>query len=157
MVSRSNKLNNISIVKEPRVPVTRFDLETALNGVVSEQSKRHWRTLTQELGDRKLKVSDLADLGVHSQDIIDLLASDDDYITLSELVVLGQYKEAIVTGNTKAATFLRDTAGYKPATDVTVEQKRDGLAAMSDEELRELLKAVQASTENEGNTDDQRK
>lgn len=147
--------SGLAVNREQRVPANRFDLEQALTGIVGEQSKRNWRTLTQELGERGLTVSELMSskaLDVCAEPVLQLLADDNDYITLSELVVLGQYRQAI-EGDTKAAVFVRDTAGGKPATEVSVQRNEGGLASMTDEELRKLLGAIEgAATPTTDNT-----
>ena len=56
------------------------------------------------------------------------------------MVVLRQYAEAIVNGSTKAAEFLRDTAGEKPATNIDVtDERQSGIRQMSDDELKALI------------------
>lgn len=114
-------------------------MEAAINGVVDNHYGRHWRSVVRELGERSIT---LADIGKNAKcrGLAEMLDNKD--LTLSDLVVLGQYAKAIEDGDTKAATFLRDTAGYKPSVDVTVEHKHEGLASLSDEQLQLLLAAI---------------
>lgn len=67
---------------------------------------------------------------------------EEDVCSLSELVILGQFAKAIDYSDTRAAEFLRDTAGYKPQTDVTVDHKTQGLASLTDTQLLTLLQAL---------------
>ena len=63
-------------------------------------------------------------------------------MTLADLVLLQQYAKAIKEGDTKAATFLRDTAGMAPIKEVSMSVEQKGLQSLSDEELRTLLDAI---------------
>lgn len=118
------------------------DLEKALDGIVMEQGQRHWRVITKVLGECGIPLDEVDKLDAYGGDLVHLVNAD--YITLSDLVVLGQYARAIRDGDTKAATFLRDTAGYKPATDVTIEHRDSGIESLSDEQLESLLDKLNA-------------
>lgn len=68
--------------------------------------------------------------------------------TLDEYVILGQYSNAIYDRSTKAAEYLRDTAGEKPSTTVDLNNNSDsGISQMSKEELIELRNLLKKEKE----------
>lgn len=85
-------------------------------GLASQKKQRErkmWKELAQAVGDmvvtdpNLLKKTKVTDLDVNQKDI-----------TYSMLVVYRQFIKAITRGDTKAAEFLRDTAGEKPLNQV---------------------------------------
>lgn len=60
-----------------------------------------------------------------------------DDISLTDLVMLSQAAKAIEDGDTKAATFIRDSAGCKPADKLP--QKSGNIGDLTDSELEFLL------------------
>lgn len=60
-----------------------------------------------------------------------------DDISLAELVTLSQAAKAIEDGDTRAATFLRDTAGCKPVE--KVQRQTGNIGELSDAELDFLI------------------
>jgi hypothetical protein len=60
-----------------------------------------------------------------------------DDISLTDLVMLSQAAKAIEDGDTKAAVFLRDSAGCKPTDKVP--QKTGNIGDLTDDELEFLL------------------
>lgn len=69
------------------------------------------------------------------QELVDQVNLED--ISLVELVALSQAAKAIEDGDTRAATFLRDTAGCKPVE--KVQRQSGNIAELSDAELDFLL------------------
>lgn len=136
-------------VKRSNIPVASVDgrrqvkqtvnLQGAIDGVVSQHSRKHWRTIAQEFGERGIKIADLANAKQMPAELAMMLEDDDDIMTLSDLVILAQYSKAIIDRDTKAATFLRDTAGYQPPKEVKVENTPTGLATLTEDELHQLL------------------
>ena len=114
-------------------------LQGKMADFISGSSQRHYRTIVRELSDRQIPLSLLSDES-KAKGLAQML--EEDVCSLSELVILGQFAKAIDDSDTRAAEFLRDTAGYKPQTDVTVEHKTQGLASLTDTQLLTLLQAL---------------
>ena len=114
-------------------------LQGKMADFISGSSPRHYRTIVRELSDRQIPLNLLSDAS-RAKGLAQML--EEDVCTLSELVILGQFAKAIDDSDTRAAEFLRDTAGYKPQTDVTVEHKTQGLASLTDTQLLTLLQAL---------------
>lgn len=114
-------------------------LQGKMADFISGSSQRHYRTIVRELSDRQIPLNLLSDES-KAKGLAQML--EEDVCSLSELVILGQFAKAIDDSDTRAAEFLRDTAGYKPQTDVTVEHKTQGLASLTDSQLLTLLQAL---------------
>ena len=114
-------------------------LQGKMADFISGSSQRHYRTIVRELSDRQIPLNLLSDAS-RAKGLAQML--EEDVLSLSELVILGQFAKAIDDSDTRAAEFLRDTAGYKPQTDVTVEHKTQGLASLTDTQLLTLLQAL---------------
>lgn len=114
-------------------------LQGKMADFISGSSQRHYRTIVRELSDRQIPLNLLSDES-KAKGLAQML--EEDVLSLSELVILGQFAKAIDDSDTRAAEFLRDTAGYKPQTDVTVEHKTQGLASLTDTQLLTLLQAL---------------
>ena len=114
-------------------------LQGKMADFISGSSQRHHRTIVRELSDRQIPLNLLSDES-KAKGLAQML--EEDVLSLSELVILGQFAKAIDDSDTRAAEFLRDTAGYKPQTDVTVEHKTQGLASLTDTQLLTLLQAL---------------
>lgn len=109
------------------------------------QVKKKMKQIAIELGQRNITLKDIAstDFGGKSRGFIDMM--DKTGMTMDDVVVLQAYSKAIIDRDIKAAEFIRDTKGEKPATtvDMSVSDKSP-IEQMSDEELKaysELLKA----------------
>lgn len=109
------------------------------------QVKKKMKQIAIELGQRNITLKDIAstDFGGKSRGFIDMM--DKTGMTMDDVVILQAYSKAIIDRDIKAAEFLRDTKGEKPATtvDMSVSDKSP-IEQMSDEELKaysELLKA----------------
>ena len=109
------------------------------------QIKKKMKQIALEMGQRGITLKDVAstDFGGKSRGFIDMM--DKTGMTMDEVVILQAYSKAIIDRDIKAAEFLRDTKGEKPATtvDMSVSDKSP-IEQMSDEELKaysELLKA----------------
>ena len=113
---------------------------SALTDVMKSHTSRHWRSLITAMGEQKIPASALTEIKQYAPEFMQLLENDD--VTLAELVLLQQYAKAIKEGDTKAATFLRDTAGMAPIKEVSMSVEQKGLQSLSDEELRTLLNAI---------------
>lgn len=103
----------------------------ALKGTKKE-NRRKYKTIIQELGEREITLSDIAQK-VKLPGLMEMLGNN--VMTLDDLTVLRMYARAIETGDVKAAEFLRDTAGEKPTTQVELTQPVSPLAEMSKEDL----------------------
>lgn len=123
-------------------------LQGKMADFISGSSPRHYRTIVRELSDRQIPLNLLSDAS-RAKGLAQML--EEDVCTLSELVILGQFAKAIDDSDTRAAEFLRDTAGYKPQTDVTVEHKTQGLASLTDAQLLTLLQALNPEQSDEVN------
>ena len=102
--------------------------------------KTRYRELVKLLGENEIKLTTLLDPeeSVKNEVINEMMCNSQ--LSYDELVVLRQYAEAIVNGSTKAAEFLRDTAGAKPATNIDVtDARQSGIRQMSDDELKALI------------------
>lgn len=131
------------LVVAPSAEQRQTNVVKALQGkmadFISGSSQRHYRTIVRELSDRQIPLNLLSDES-KAKGLAQML--EEDVCSLSELVILGQFAKAIDDSDTRAAEFLRDTAGYKPQTDVTVEHKTQGLASLTDAQLLTLLQAL---------------
>ena len=123
-------------------------LQGKMADFISGSSQRHYRTIVRELSDRQIPLNLLSDES-KAKGLAQML--EEDVLSLSELVILGQFAKAIDDSDTRAAEFLRDTAGYKPQTDVTVEHKTQGLASLTDTQLLTLLQALNPEQSDEVN------
>ena len=104
--------------------------------------RRKYRTIIKELGERNITLDDISrGLGKKEPGFLDMLKSTN--ATMDDAVILQQYAKAIVDQDTKAATFLRDTAGEAPKQQVEVESVGGGLSEMSLDELLALKKAIE--------------
>lgn len=106
-----------------------------------------YRELVRQLGKSKIELTTLLDPNesVKNQTINDMMCNS--MLSYDELVILRQYAEAIVNGSTKAAEFVRDTLGEKPATNVDIKDERQtGIKNMSDEELKALIDDLTKNT-----------
>ena len=103
------------------------------------QVKKKMKQIAQELGARHITLQDIAtqDFNGKSRGFIDMMEETD--MTLDDVVILQQYAKAIINQDTKAAEFIRDTKGEKPATtvDMSVDNKSP-IETMTDKELAEL-------------------
>lgn len=79
------------------------------------------------------------------QELVDHINLDN--ISLADLVTLSQAAKAIEDGDTRAATFIRDSAGCKPVE--KVQRQSGSIADLSDEQLEFLL--ANAEVIDEGN------
>lgn len=109
------------------------------------QIKKKMKQIALEMGQRGITLKDVAstDFGGKSRGFIDMM--DETEMTMDEVVILQAYSKAIIDRDIKAAEFLRDTKGEKPATavDMTMSEK-SSIEKMTDEELlayKELLEA----------------
>lgn len=109
------------------------------------QVKKKMKQIAIELGQRNITLKDIAstDFGGKSRGFIDMM--DKTGMTMDDVVMLQAYSKAIIDRDIKAAEFIRDTKGEKPATavDMTVGEK-SAIEKMTDEELvayKELLEA----------------
>jgi len=99
------------------------------------QRRKKYRQLVKEMGQRNISLKDIA-LGEKEKGFLQLIK--DTELTMDEVLVLQQYSKAIVDRDTKAAEFIRDTAGEKPSTQIELSDDDNGLSKLSLEELREM-------------------
>ena len=103
-----------------------------------KQRRKKYRDIVKEMGQRNITLTDIASgLGDKEKGFLDMM--DKTGMTMDEATILQQYSKAIINQDTKAAEFLRDTAGEKPSTQVDLTTKDEsGISKMSLEELIEL-------------------
>ena len=117
---------------------------------MSQKSKRRFKELINDLGDRHISLQNIV-LGEKSIGMQDFYQQNE--VSYKEAVVLAQYAKAIVNQDTKAAEFLRDTAGEKPSTDLNIQDARSPLQDLSTEELRLLAEHYRQLAEAEKDGD----
>ena len=107
------------------------------------QVKKKMKQIAQELGARHITLQDIAtqDFNGKSRGFIDMM--DATGMTMDDVVMLQAYSKAIIDRDIKAAEFIRDTKGEKPATtvDMNVDNKSP-IETMSDKELAEYKKLL---------------
>ena len=112
------------------------------------QVKKKMKQIALEMGQRGITLKDVAstDFGGKSRGFIDMM--DKTGMTMDEVVILQAYSKAIIDRDIKAAEFLRDTKGEKPATtvDMSVSDKSP-IEQMSDEELKAYKELLEANVE----------
>ena len=99
------------------------------------QKRKKYRQLVKEMGQRNITLKDIA-LGEKEKGFLEMIKETE--LTMDEVMILQQYSKAIVDRDTKAAEFLRDTAGEKPSTQIDLSDNDNGLSKMSLEELRAM-------------------
>jgi hypothetical protein len=107
------------------------------------QVKKKMKQIAIELGARNITLQNIADqdFGGKSRGFIDMMEETE--MTLDDVVILQQYAKAIINQDTKAAEFIRDTKGEKPATtvDMSVDNKSP-IEKMDDKELAEYKRLL---------------
>lgn len=120
----------------------------ARNGTPT-QVKKKMKQIAIELGARNITLQNIAqqDFGGKSRGFIDMMEETE--MTLDDVVVLQQYAKAIINQDTKAAEFIRDTKGEKPATtvDMSVDNKSP-IEKMDDKELAEYKRLLKDNLKN---------
>jgi len=99
----------------------------------SSHIRKRYRDIIKDLGSRKITLENIAE-ETKSKGFLDVL--DKNNATLDDAVIIQQYAKAVLSQDTKAAEFLRDTAGEKPSTQVNVSDINKGLSDMSSEEIK---------------------
>lgn len=112
------------------------------------QVKKKMKQIALEMGQRGITLQDVAsqDFGGKSRGFIDMM--DKTGMTMDEVVILQAYSKAIIDRDIKAAEFIRDTKGEKPATtvDMSVNDKSP-IEQMSDDELKAYKELLEANVE----------
>lgn len=106
-----------------------------------KERRRRYKEIIKDMGSRCISLEDIA-LGSKEPGFLDMAKEHD--MTMDEMVVLQQYANAIIDRSTKAAEFLRDSAGEAPKNVVEVADNSSGLSKMSLEELLELKETLKA-------------
>lgn len=104
------------------------------------QKRKKYRQLVKEMGQRNITLKDIA-LGEKEKGFLEMVKETE--LTMDEVMILQQYSKAIVDRDTKAAEFLRDTAGEKPSTQIELSDDDNGLSRMSLEELRAMKESLE--------------
>lgn len=104
------------------------------------QKRKKYRQLVKEMGQRNITLKDIA-LGEKEKGFLEMIKETQ--LTMDEVMILQQYSKAIVDRDTKAAEFLRDTAGEKPSTQIDLSDNDNGLSKMSLEELRAMKESLE--------------
>ena len=104
------------------------------------QKRKKYRQLVKEMGQRNITLKDIA-LGEKEKGFLDMIKETE--LTMDEVLILQQYSKAIVDRDTKAAEFIRDTAGEKPSTQIDLSDNDNGLSKMSLEELRAMKESLE--------------
>lgn len=111
--------------------------------------KKKMKQIAIELGARNITLQNIADqdFGGKSRGFIDMMEETE--MTLDDVVILQQYAKAIINQDTKAAEFIRDTKGEKPATtvDMSVDNKSP-IEKMDDKELAEYKRLLKDNLKN---------
>lgn len=111
--------------------------------------KKKMKQIAIELGARNITLQNIADqdFGGKSRGFIDMMEETE--MTLDDVVILQQYAKAIINQDTKAAEFIRDTKGEKPATtvDMSVDNKSP-IEKMGDKELAEYKRLLKDNLKN---------
>lgn len=119
----------------------------ARQGTPTEVRKK-MKQIAIELGQRNITLKDIAstDFGGKSRGFIDMM--DKTGMTMDDVVMLQAYSKAIIDRDIKAAEFIRDTKGEKPATtvDMSVNDKSP-IEQMSDDELKAYKELLEANVE----------
>ena len=113
------------------------------------QRRRKYKEIVADMGEIGLNIDNIYTDEKHNIQFLEICENRN--LTLNEALVLQQYSKAILDRDTRAAEFLRDTAGEKPSLNVEVNENK-GLSEMSLEELKELrdlLKAQQSDDSEE--------
>lgn len=112
------------------------------------QVKKKMKQIAIELGARNITLQDIAtqDFNGKSRGFIDMM--DATGMTMDDVVMLQAYSKAIIDRDIRAAEFIRDTKGEKPATavDMTVGEK-SAIEKMSDYELLQYKELLEANIE----------
>lgn len=118
-----------------------MDVQERLNLQRDKKANRKmWKQIIHDLGSRKISIENIAN-GEKMGGIEQVM--EENNATLNDLVVLSQYAKAIITQDTRAAEFLRDTGGEKPTNDINVtNNSNDFFADMSIEDLENLKTLV---------------
>lgn len=115
------------------------------------QRRKKYKDIIKELGQRNITFSDISqeDFSESSKykGFLDMLKTSE--MTFDDAVILQQYARAITNGDTKAATFLRDTAEGSPKQQIDLTTDDNGLAKMSYEELISLRDALTGKDKSE--------
>lgn len=112
------------------------------------QVKKKMKQIALELGARNITLKDIAskDFGGKSRGFVDMM--DKTGMTMDEVVMLQAYSKAIIDRDIKAAEFIRDTKGEKPATAVDMSlHDKSPIEQMSDEELLQYKELLEANIE----------
>ena len=124
--------------------MTNQDLEIKNALGTKTQIKKRLRNIIVELGNSKIDLSMIAE-GTKNKQFLDALDSQN--ATYFDTLVMQQMAKAIVDGDTKAAEFIRDTAGEKPSMQVDMNDVSKGISQMSTEELEAHLAQLKAMEE----------
>lgn len=124
--------------------MTNQELE-AKNAIgTKQQLKKRLRNIAIELGNSKIDLNMISE-GTKNKEFLDALDSAN--ATYFDAMMMQQMAKAIVDADTKAAEFIRDTAGEKPSMQVDMNDTSKGLSQMSTEEIEQHLAKLKALEE----------
>lgn len=109
-----------------------------------KERRKKYKDIVKEMGSRNITLEDISSDAFNGKfrGFLDMM--DEKGMTMDEALVLQQYAKAITQQDTKAAEFIRDTAGEKPSTNVNMNvEDTPGISSMSTEELLELKKNLE--------------
>lgn len=110
------------------------------------QMKKRFRDIVKDLGSRDITLEDI--LNPESKKQLGLKeVLKDNQATLNDLVILQQFSKAILESDTRAAEFLRDTAGEKPSTQLDVTSTQNPISNLSDSDLAALVEGLRSMKE----------
>lgn len=112
------------------------------------QRRKKYKDIIKELGQRNITFADIANDFSESpkyKGFLDMLNNTPNF-TFDDVVILQQYARAITDGDTKAATFLRDTAEGSPKQQIDLTSDKTGLSQLSYEELLSLRDSLTAKS-----------
>lgn len=100
---------------------------------------RKWAEIAKDLGERQISLKDVYE-GKKAEGVKEVFK--DNQVTLAEATIFGQYLKSVYDLDTRAAEFVRDTAGEKPKVQVELEQKTNPFDGISTDELSAWMENV---------------
>lgn len=108
----------------------------------SKQRKRKFKAIIKDLGSREITLENIAN---DEKQIGIMQVMKDQHASLDEWMMLKSYAEAITNGDVRHMTFLRDTAGQKPSTEIITTESP--LSNLTTEDLLEAIEELRSLTE----------
>lgn len=114
-----------------------------------------YREIIKEIGSRGITLADICDPDSPKQrGLLQMMRDPNTPLTYDELLILRQYAEGILEGSTRAAEFIRDTAGERPSNDVNLTTRTNPISDLSDEEIASLIAQIKEGVSHGDDIDD---